>query len=376
MSIGLYIHVTRAAGVILSADLYNSAHRNHLTNDIPASCGAHSDDLTMFQATTDPYPGAIAAPVIALGTELEQLRFVLTDIKTFLNGGTPPAQWYTPVVVPSSAQQAFGARVFDSTFASIPASTLERISFDTVTYDTGVGGTDFFSFGDPTKVTAPINGLYALGAFLEWTSGVTSGALAMAIVLNGSKTIAAYESTADVNAVERRMSCGADYALVAGDYLELIVFQSTPSNPLNINANATLWIELLNPQQIVPPSPALDQVIIRTYANWGPGFIHVLVPSAGIDNTYPAPNLGTTDIIDLDTISVPDPTTDFLVEAFDSDGITPYCLGDGSGQTWNISLTTVAFTTCGGGAPYKAIFTVDAGVDILPGAARFTPFFE
>jgi hypothetical protein len=92
VSTGQYLHTTRAAGTIVTAVLYSSAHHNHLDNDIPLSTGAHSDDLAMMQALTDPYPTQVATPVVALGTELEQLRFVIADIKKALNDCVAPDQ--------------------------------------------------------------------------------------------------------------------------------------------------------------------------------------------------------------------------------------------------------------------------------------------
>src|SRR6266436_6282563 len=100
MSAGLYIFQTRSPGTLVTADLYNTAHLTHVTNDIAAKAGAHSDTIAQMRATTDPFLAGVATPVASLAAELEQIRFVINDIKTTLNGGTPPTYWYSTIAQP------------------------------------------------------------------------------------------------------------------------------------------------------------------------------------------------------------------------------------------------------------------------------------
>src|SRR2546427_813404 len=141
MSTGRYAFTTRSPGTIVTADIYNSTHQTHLINDICAKAGGHSDTVAQMRATTDPFPAGAATPVASVASELEQLRFVIADIKTTLNGGVAPAFWYSPITQPGQASvHSYGARVHDrNATQSIPNVTLTPLQFTTIDYDTGVG---------------------------------------------------------------------------------------------------------------------------------------------------------------------------------------------------------------------------------------------
>jgi hypothetical protein len=265
----------------VSAPLYNNAHVNHVNNDVPPSAGAHSDTVTQMRATTDPAPAGVATPVIDLGTEIEQLRFVIADIKTALNSGVPPTFWYTPISPTATQIAAHGARVFRNTFQAIANNTQTACSFNTVRYDTGVvlpSFDPFFRIASPTRLTAPVSGIYQFNGFGEWNTGVVSGILALFIRLNNSKNLATSQLEIDGSAAFRWLSVSTQYELVAGDFVELIAYQ-TAGSPFNI-INPEFGIELLNATTVVPP-PILRLLTI-TVAGSGAGTV---TSSPGIINT-------------------------------------------------------------------------------------------
>lgn len=251
MSIGLYTHISKPPGTIVSAPMYNGAHKNHQINDIPTSAGARSDDVTQYRAITDPAPAGTPTPVVDLGTELEQLRFVLRDIKTALNGGVPPTWWYTPVSPDATDVTAHGARVNRSIAQSIPNNTQTPIIFNTVQYDTGVilpGFDPFFSIGTPTRLTARATGLYAISAFGQWATG---GGFAVFVRVNGLKILAASQLEMDGAVGLGWMHVSSQTLLNQNDYVEFVVFQSTGA-PLNFTG-ADFALELLTPSQAISP---------------------------------------------------------------------------------------------------------------------------
>lgn len=304
MATGLYQHTTRAAGTLLTATLYNSAHRNHQQHAIPSSTGAHADTLAMFRAMTDPAPSAIPTPVTALGTELEQLRFVVADIKTFLNGGVPPTRWYTPVAPAiGTLITGHGARAFRASGQNIPNGRVDTaISFSGVRYDTGVlaAGYDNFWGGAllPTRLVAPVDGLYAIGGSVGWTVVLgQAGALSAVIRLNGVEHLSASQMDVDPTLVTQLFSTTTQVLLAAGDYVELVVFQASTTNPLVVPASPEMWIELLNATAGIAPAPVATAVFVITgpsgpSAGWTPGTTNLYFPLGDPTNPAPTPTVG------------------------------------------------------------------------------------
>lgn len=248
MSSGLYTHRIRNAGEIVTSTLYNSAHKNQQANDIPTSAGAHSDDLAMFQATTDPAPANTPTPVISLALELEQYRFVIADIKEFLDGA-PPAEWYSDSTATATAIQARGARVVRSTNQTITAGVPTALSFNGVRYDTGVAGGDpFFSALQPTRLTAPVDGIYHIVAFGEWDNAA-DGQVALLLQKNGTTVIGTI-SYPQNTAVIAFQEVSASIQLSATEYVEMLALQFVTAT-LDI-VTPEFGIELLNPTAVIP----------------------------------------------------------------------------------------------------------------------------
>lgn len=85
---GSYSHTTRASGLTLTANIYNSDHQNHIDNHNPQQMNDYSDDVATMQATTDPGDVGTESLATSLSGELERVRFVLDAI-------IGSAQWYT-----------------------------------------------------------------------------------------------------------------------------------------------------------------------------------------------------------------------------------------------------------------------------------------
>lgn len=255
---GLYTHRTRNAGEIVRDTLYNPAHKNHQQNDVPNMAGAVSEDVPEYQTTLDPAPGGNPITVIDVGSEFEQLRFALMDIKTQLNGGVPPAFWYVPVDVATSVQRGRGARVFRNSDQAIADNTPTSCIFDTVRYDTGVTNpaTDpFFSIGVPTRLLAQASGLYQVNGFAQWevAGGLTDGAVALFILLHnagGDRYIATSEWRSD-GVQAPWLSVSTQITMTQGDFVSLVAFQLS-GNSIDIHS-PEFGLELLNPTVVIPP---------------------------------------------------------------------------------------------------------------------------
>jgi hypothetical protein len=291
MSTGLYIHVSKPAGTIVAAPMYNNAHFNHLFNDVPTSAGAHSDTVTQMRAVTDPAPAGVATPVADLGTEIEQLRFVIADIKTSLNGGVPPTWWYTPISPSATTVTAHGARVFRGSAQSIANDNAQHAaSFDTVRYDTGVispAVDPFFNLASPTRLTAPVTGVYQINGFGEWNTTFSAGILALMIRLNGTKVLASQCLEPDGGSAFRWQTVSTQYLLNQSDYVELVAFQSVAS-PLNL-INPEFGIELIGASQAIPPVPPVPGFfVIQNNA----AFVvnNTTVPFIALTNPQPGTN--------------------------------------------------------------------------------------
>lgn len=93
MSQGNYSHTTRAAGTILTANIYNSDHVNHITNLNPQGTGGYSDGATQMRQAVDPGLTGGESLATSLAGELERIRFA---IRRMASAPSPPASlnWY------------------------------------------------------------------------------------------------------------------------------------------------------------------------------------------------------------------------------------------------------------------------------------------
>lgn len=87
-----YTITSRAAGSVLTANIYNADHQNHPDSQTPQNTDDYSSNLAQMQATTDPGELASESLATALFGEIERLRFAIKDLKTTYDSTL--AQWY------------------------------------------------------------------------------------------------------------------------------------------------------------------------------------------------------------------------------------------------------------------------------------------
>jgi hypothetical protein len=122
-----------------------------------------------------------------------------------------------------------GARVARTTNQSIANATVTAITFDAERYDTA----NLWVVGQPTRLTAPMAGWYAIGAHANHDANAV-GIRSLFLRLNGATFIGAWEVNAGAAAGRgTAMSVDTVYQLAASDYVEAIVFQ-TSGGALNI----------------------------------------------------------------------------------------------------------------------------------------------
>ena len=134
------------------------------------------------------------------------------------------------VVYAAQAQQSAGdisARVFNSTDISVPQLTLgnwQTLSFNSERWDTA---NLHDTATNTSRLNAPAAGKYYIFTNITWETPLGSGLWGLRILLNGKTPIA--EQTLPNNGASYRtsMSVGTLYALAAGDYVEVQVFQNS-----------------------------------------------------------------------------------------------------------------------------------------------------
>lgn len=108
---GNYSHTTRAAGTILTADIFNSSHQNHIDNATPAGLDDYASTVAQLQSTADPGEVGTESLPTSLAGELERLRWRVKEL-----GGT--SQWYETGTGGSLGDPILPA----STLAGLPAA--------------------------------------------------------------------------------------------------------------------------------------------------------------------------------------------------------------------------------------------------------------
>jgi len=90
MGAGLYSHTTRASGLTLTANIYNSDHQNHIDNHNTEQIDDFSASVAEMQTMTDPYPASSESQATSLSGEITRLRYQIDQI-------IGSAQWYNDV---------------------------------------------------------------------------------------------------------------------------------------------------------------------------------------------------------------------------------------------------------------------------------------
>jgi len=119
------------------------------------------------------------------------------------------------------------ARVFNSTDLTVQQlkpGEWQSLTFDSERWDTA----DLHdNRTNTTRLKAPVAGKYYIFANITWQTPVGSGVFGLRLKLNGKTVIA--EQSVPNTAVQYKisMSVGTLYALAAGDYVEVEVFQQS-----------------------------------------------------------------------------------------------------------------------------------------------------
>lgn len=115
---------------------------------------------------------------------------------------------------------ARGARAYRSTSQSIATATATSVSFSTTRYDQA----NFWSAGNPTRLTVPETGTYMIFGHVIYDVNSTGYRLTR-LRLNGT-TYLAGDSKPAVSGDVTVASVATMYRLTASDYVELVVFHS------------------------------------------------------------------------------------------------------------------------------------------------------
>ena len=78
---GNYTPPTRAAGTVLTSNIYNADHAAHQTNMVAAIVDDYSANVTEMQIQTDPGEAGSESLATSVAGELERIRFILAEMK-------------------------------------------------------------------------------------------------------------------------------------------------------------------------------------------------------------------------------------------------------------------------------------------------------
>jgi len=139
--------------------------------------------------------------------------------------------WFPASVVDAAQSQStrdgVSARVFNSADINVPPlepGEWQSLSFNSERWDTANLHETATNSG---RLKAPLAGKYYIFANITWESPVGTGLWGLRLQLNG-KTVIAEQTQPSTGASFRiSMSVGTLYALGAGDYVEVQVFQNT-----------------------------------------------------------------------------------------------------------------------------------------------------
>lgn len=123
------------------------------------------------------------------------------------------------------------ARVYNNAAISINTSTVTALTFNSERYDVG-GCHDTSSLTSRLKVPTGEGGVFFIGGGVQWGAHVT-GYRSLLVRLNGSVILAQIDALS-IGAAVMSQTIATMYALAAGDYVELCVWQ-TSGVSLNVN---------------------------------------------------------------------------------------------------------------------------------------------
>lgn len=126
------------------------------------------------------------------------------------------------------------AHVLHSTTQSIADSTNTTLAFDTEQYDTA---NTHDNSTNNSRLIAPVTGIYALNAFVQWQPGAGSaGTRVVTISKNGGPRLGANGGFAVTGGGSESTTVTPIVRLEAGEYVEAIVYQ-TSGGSVDVNAS-------------------------------------------------------------------------------------------------------------------------------------------
>src|SRR5687768_15816704 len=127
------------------------------------------------------------------------------------------------------------ARVYNNAAISIATATATALTFNSERFDTDTMHSTSVDTGRLTCVTA---GFYEITVNIEWAANAT-GRRVVSLRVGGLTTIASLQAMAVSDGTVTRQSLTTVYELAEGDYVEVLVVQTSGGN-LNVQATGNL----------------------------------------------------------------------------------------------------------------------------------------
>lgn len=122
-------------------------------------------------------------------------------------------------VTPAGLAKIPAARVYSSTSQSLPNSTDVTLNFDTASFDTD----NLHSATEPSKLTAPIAGIYRVSSSVGFTA--SSGRFRLELLQNGTTVL--YDTQNPTTGDNTFLSATDLVQLKAGEYIQVVVQQTS-----------------------------------------------------------------------------------------------------------------------------------------------------
>lgn len=108
---------------------------------------------------------------------------------------------------------------------SIPHAVITPASFTIENYDYGAPGAGLWTSASPTRLTAAMQGIYAISGGWAWAVGAANTRRLAVLRVNGGFDVCRSEAAEAGPGLSH--SLATDYVFAAGDYLELVLFQNS-----------------------------------------------------------------------------------------------------------------------------------------------------
>lgn len=161
------------------------------------------------------------------GTLVPATALVATDVGKICRQTDNNTLWLLTATTPTWALVGFSpltGRAIRTTNQSITSGVLTAISFDTEVYDHPGGMIDIA--GNPTRVTAPIAGVYAFQGVVRFAANAT-GERTASVRVSGGTLVGSGSEGNPSGANDSVIVVAGEINLTAAQYLELMCFQNS-----------------------------------------------------------------------------------------------------------------------------------------------------